>query len=88
MKIPEILLVGTAHQGRSPAEVNAEINELANPDFRSRIDALPTGPKRGAIGDRARREELLPASLNPETRRAVLAVVRVAVIEQMSNRIL
>ncbi|MBK7904010.1 MAG: hypothetical protein IPJ97_14510 [Proteobacteria bacterium] len=47
MKIPELLLVGTAHQGRSPAEVNADINELANPDFRSRIDALPSGPKRG-----------------------------------------
>ncbi len=85
MKIPEILLVETVHHGRSLAEISAEINELANPDFRSRIDALPRGPELGAIGDRASRKELLPDSLNLETRRTVMAAVGVAVTEQIST---
>ncbi len=57
MKIPEILLVETVHHGRSLAEISAEINELANPDFRSRIDALPRGGRSlgsSAIGPVAR----------------------------------
>jgi len=35
MKIPEILLVATAHQGRTLAEITVEIDDLANNESRN-----------------------------------------------------
>jgi hypothetical protein len=49
MKIPEILLAESVHQGRKLAEITVEIDELANPDFCSRLDARPNVRQDAAV---------------------------------------